>query len=145
MTPRRRRRLAVTLCVLCGAAVAAALSAAAFRENLLFFYTPSQLHAEMPDSSRPFRLGGLVETGTVQREPGDLQVRFVVRDESRRVTVTYRGVLPDLFGEGRGVVARGVWDGAIFAADEVLAKHDENYAPPGTEDAVRAGQIVGTR
>lgn len=142
MTPRHRRRLTVALCVLCGAAATIALTVAAFRQNLLFFYTPSQIHAGDFDSSRPFRLGGLVAENSLRRESGELQIQFVITDTAHRATVSYSGVTPDLFREGQGVVARGSWRDGVLYADEILAKHDENYRPPEVQDALRAAQTV---
>lgn len=142
MTPRRRRRLTVAVCVLCGAAATIALTAAAFQQNFLFFYTPSQIYAGDFDSSRPFRLGGLVAENSVSRERGDLRMSFVITDMAHRATVSYAGVLPDLFREGQGVVVRGAWRDGVLYAEEVLAKHDENYRPPAVEDALRAAQTV---
>ena len=132
MTPRRQKRLALAACIVLGTAATAALTAAAFRENLLFFHTPAQVRtqAETIDFSRPFRLGGLVEEGSVRREPGALSVEFLLTDRAASVPVVYTGVLPDLFREGKGAVVRGQWRDDKMVADEVLAKHDENYAPP---------------
>jgi cytochrome c-type biogenesis protein CcmE len=125
--------------VLAGVAVAVGLSLRAFQENLLYFYTPTQVLAGEPPEGKRFRLGGLVEKGSVRREPGALEVRFDVVDNQERMTVAYAGVLPDLFRDGQGVIAMGHFgqDG-IFRADEVLAKHDENYMPPEVADALAA-------
>ena len=142
MTPRRKRRLISAACVLFGAAAAAGLTAAAFRQNLLFFYTPSQVAAGGIDNARPFRLGGLVAKNSVQRNTGALEVRFVITDTAENVTVSYSGVLPDLFGEERGVVVRGKWENGVLFADQVLAKHDENYAPPEVLDALEAARTL---
>ncbi|TFG83652.1 MAG: cytochrome c maturation protein CcmE [Chromatiales bacterium] len=138
MTPRRQRMIVVGL-VLAGVAVAVGLSLRAFQENLLYFYTPTQVLAGEPPEGKRFRLGGLVEKGSVRREPGALEVRFDVVDNQERMTVAYAGVLPDLFRDGQGVIAMGHFgqDG-IFRADEVLAKHDENYMPPEVADALAA-------
>ncbi|MDM5147450.1 cytochrome c maturation protein CcmE [Candidatus Persebacteraceae bacterium Df01] len=138
MTPRRRRRLILVLCVLVGASATVALTVAAFRQNLLFFYTPTQILKELTFSKRPVRLGGLVVDNSIVRETGDLEVRFAVTDTINAVTVSYSGVLPDLFREGQGVVVRGVWQAGVLVADEVLAKHDENYMPPEAHDALKA-------
>ena len=130
MKPRRQRMLAVIV-ILAGVGLAVGLALQAFQENLLFFYSPTQILAgEQPDD-RKFRLGGLVASGSLQREPGELEVRFLVTDNSNAIPVSYTGVLPDLFREGQGVIAHGVLrpDGS-FEAEEVLAKHDENYMPP---------------
>jgi cytochrome c-type biogenesis protein CcmE len=130
MTPRRQRMLTVAL-VLTGVALAVGLALQAFEENLLFFYSPSQMLAGEAPEGKTFRLGGLVTTGSVHREPGEMRVRFTVTDNKESVTVYYEGVLPDLFREGQGVITNGALqaDGS-FLAEEVLAKHDENYMPP---------------
>lgn len=142
MNVRRRRRLILVLFVLLGASATAALTAAAFRENLLFFYTPSQIHSGEFDASRAFRLGGLVANDSIERKDGELEMRFVITDTAHQVTVSYAGVLPDLFREGQGVVARGEWRDGVLRADEILAKHDENYAPPEAADALRAARTL---
>ena len=138
MSPRQRRGLALGLIVLLlGGAMALVLSA--FRQNLVFFFSPSQVQAGEVPQGRAFRLGGLVETGSLQRSADGLDTRFVVTDQQRRVPVHYRGLLPDLFQEGKGVVAQGRLDGeGRFLADEVLAKHDENYMPPEAAQALKA-------
>lgn len=130
MTPRRRRMVAMTGGLVCLVA-ATALVLTAFEQNMLYFYTPTQIAAGEAPEGRRLRVGGLVEQGSVQRTPGSLEVRFDVTDLDRTITVAYAGVLPDLFREGQGVVAHG-WVGAdgLFEADEVLARHDENYMPP---------------
>jgi cytochrome c-type biogenesis protein CcmE len=130
MTPRRKRLLAV-IAILVGVGAAAALASLAFEDNLLYFYSPSQILAGEAPAGRTFRIGGLVTTGSVQRASGSLEVRFVVTDNSQSVPVRYTGLLPDLFHEGKGVIAHGHMTGSgEFVADEVLAKHDENYMPP---------------
>lgn len=136
MTPRRQRMLIVGL-VLVGVAGAVGLSLRAFQENLLYFYTPSQALAGEAPSGKKFRLGGLVEEGSVQREAGALEVRFTVTDNKDHLTVAYAGVLPDLFRDGQGVIAMGyLQPDGVFRADEVLAKHDENYMPPEVAEAL---------
>ena len=134
MKPRQRRMGLVGL-ILLGVALAVGLALQAFRENMLFFYSPSQVQAGEAPAGREFRLGGLVEKGSMQREEGQLEVRFNVADNQTRMTVYYNGVLPDLFREGQGVIAKGSLqpDGS-FRATEVLAKHDENYMPPEVAD-----------
>lgn len=103
-----------------------------FNENLVFFYTPTQiLSGEVPQGEKTYRLGGMVEVGSVQRETDSLKVSFVVSDLNNKVPVQFNGIVPDLFKEGTGVVADGQWDGTTFVATEVLAKHDEDYMPPG--------------
>lgn len=130
MTPRRRRMVAMTGGLVCLVA-ATALVLSAFEQNMLYFYTPTQIAAGEAPEGRRLRVGGLVEQGSVRRTPGSLEVRFDVTDLDCTITVAYAGVLPDLFREGQGVVAHG-WVGAdgLFKADEVLARHDENYMPP---------------
>jgi cytochrome c-type biogenesis protein CcmE len=131
--------------VIAGMAVAVGLALRAFDENLLYFYSPSQVAAGEAPPGRKFRLGGLVNTGSMRREPGQLEVRFEVTDMKETMNVSYSGVLPDLFREGQGVIAYGVMmpDGT-FRADEVLAKHDENYMPPEVADALKAQGHPGT-
>ena len=130
MTPRRRR-LVLVLAILAGVAIAGTLALQAFRENVMFFFDPTQVAKGEAPKGEWFRLGGMVEKGSVVREPGKLEVQFVVTDFQRSVPVHYAGVLPDLFREGQGVVAHGkLGADGVFTADEVLAKHDENYMPP---------------
>jgi cytochrome c-type biogenesis protein CcmE len=117
--------------VLAGVTVAGALALQAFRSNVMFFFDPSQVAAGQVPVGERFRLGGMVTKGSVQRASGSLEVRFVVTDFAKQVPVLYSGVLPDLFREGQGVVANGrLRADGTFVADEVLAKHDENYMPP---------------
>ena len=137
MTPRRRR-LVFVLLGLSGVAAAAALALSAFRDNVLYFYSPTQIAAGQAPTSKAFRVGGMVSKGSVQRAPGSLEVRFVVTDFSKDVAVSYSGVLPDLFREGQGVIARGHLSApGVFTADEVLAKHDEKYMPPEVSQSLR--------
>jgi cytochrome c-type biogenesis protein CcmE len=130
MTPRRKRLLAV-MAIVAGVGAAATLATLAFEENLLYFYSPTQILAGEVPQGRTFRIGGLVTTGSVKRSSGSLEVGFVVTDNQESVPVRYTGLLPDLFSEGKGVIAHGhLTESGEFAADEVLAKHDENYMPP---------------
>ena len=133
----RHRRFAWIAAGVAALGVAAALVLNAFESNLVFFFTPSQVAAKEAPQSRPFRIGGLVETGSLRRDPDSLTVRFRVTDTAQTIPVTYTGLLPDLFKEGKGVVAQGSLgaDGS-FHATEVLAKHDENYMPPEAKDAI---------
>jgi cytochrome c-type biogenesis protein CcmE len=126
-------------------AVAVALVLAAFQQNLVFFFTPSQVAAKEAPLDRTFRIGGMVETGSVKRQTDGLTVHFLVTDTAKSIPVVYRGALPDLFREGKGVVAQGrVGTDGVFVASEVLAKHDENYMPPEAADAVkRAHEAAG--
>jgi cytochrome c-type biogenesis protein CcmE len=134
----RTRRLGWILGGLAVLGIAAALVLNAFQSNLVFFFTPTQIAAHEAPQGRPFRVGGLVEAGSLQRESNSLTVRFRVTDTAQTIPVTYTGLLPDLFKEGKGVVAQGTLgpDG-VFRASEVLAKHDENYMPPAAADAVK--------
>ena len=136
MTPRRQRMILIGL-VATGVTVSAALALRAFQENLLFFFSPTQVAAGEAPEDRAFRIGGMVLEDSIEREPGSLTLSFVVTDYANSVPVSYTGVLPDLFGEGQGVVARGRLDpGGGFVAEEILAKHDENYMPPEVAEAL---------
>jgi len=135
MTHRQKRLLllAVSLLALGGAS---ALVLAAFKKNMVFFYSPVQVAAGEAPQHRSFRLGGMVQKGSVQREGDGLSVQFIVTDFARTIPVHYKGILPDLFREGKGVVAQGRLENGQFVADEVLAKHDENYMPPEAAKAL---------
>lgn len=135
----KRRRLYMVGALLLGVGAAAALVLTAFQDNLVFFYAPTDLLAKHVAPDRRFRLGGLVETGSVTREADGVTVHFTVTDLTNRVPVTFKGVLPDLFREGQGVVAEGALNaqGAFIAAD-VLARHDEKYMPPEVAAALKA-------
>ena len=136
MKPRQQRMLAVGLAA-AGLAIAATLTLKAFQENMMFFVSVSDVVAGEYPSNRNFRVGGLVVDGSVQREPGSLSVSFDVTDLRCVVPVVYTGVLPDLFREGQGVVAHGRMDERdVFVADEVLAKHDENYMAPEVAESL---------
>jgi len=116
----------------------AALVLTAFQENLVFFFTPTQVAAREAPQGRTFRIGGMVEKGSVRRQGDGVTVQFVITDTAKTVPVTYRGPLPDLFREGKGVVAQGqLGSDGVFQAREVLAKHDENYMPPEAAEAVK--------
>jgi cytochrome c-type biogenesis protein CcmE len=134
MMKTRHKRLAIAGVGLAGTAAIAALVLNAFEENLVFFYSPTQVVANEAPQQRTFRVGGLVEEGSVRRE--GVQVNFVITDTARTVPVRYEGILPDLFKEGKGVVAQGQMQGGVFVAREVLAKHDENYMPPEAAEAL---------
>ena len=136
MTPRQKR-LAMVAGGLAVLGIGATLILNAFNSNLVFFYSPSQVAANEAPLNRNFRIGGMVESGSVQRQADGVSVRFVVTDTARSIPVVYTGILPDLFKEGKGVVAQGKLGGdGVFRASEVLAKHDENYMPPEAADAV---------
>ncbi|MFO1376056.1 MAG: cytochrome c maturation protein CcmE [Steroidobacteraceae bacterium] len=145
MTPRRKRLIAV-VAVLAGVGAAVALALRAFDDNVMYFYSPTQIEAGEAPSGRAFRVGGLVENGSVRRRPGDLTVEFSVTDNLKRVTVQYTGLLPDLFREGQGVIAHGrLGDNGRFVADEVLAKHDENYMPPEVAASLHQKPAAGAK
>ena len=137
MNPIRRRRLWMVSLILAGAAVATTLALSALNQNLQHFYSPSDVKAGMAPAQRTFRLGGIVEEGSVKRATDSLNVQFTVTDRFQSMPVRYEGILPDLFKEGQSVVTTGSMqsDGS-FTAREVLAKHDENYMPKEVADAI---------
>ena len=144
MTPTRKRRLIGLLLILAGVGVASTVAFYSLQENMLYFQSPSDLAMQPIPPGRQFRLGGLVKPGSVERARDGLGTRFVVTDGPKEVMVEYVGILPDLFREGQGVIARGALDGSgLFEASEVLAKHDENYMPPEVADALeKSGHTV---
>jgi cytochrome c-type biogenesis protein CcmE len=133
----RHKRLALAGGALVALGAVATLVLNAFQSNLVFFYTPSQVVANEAPLARTFRIGGMVKEGSVKRD--GTRVDFVVTDTARTVNVSYVGILPDLFKEGKGVVAQGQLKGGVFVAKEVLAKHDENYMPPEAAEALKQG------
>jgi cytochrome c-type biogenesis protein CcmE len=139
MTPRQKR-MTLVFGIIAGVSVAGALALSAFRQNVTFFFDPTQVTTGAVPAGERFRLGGMVTKGSVQRAPGSLEVHFVVTDLKHDVPVSYTGVLPDLFREGQGVVAHGKMSGATFVADEVLAKHDEKYMPPEVAKSLKKRQ-----
>ena len=145
MTPRRKR-MAIALGAVAVVGAATALVLNAFQSNLVFFYTPTQIAAKEAPSGRTFRLGGLVVEGSVKRD--GVKVNFEVTDTAKIVPVQFSGILPDLFKEGKGVVAQGQLENGVFQAKEVLAKHDENYMPPEAAEALKnaalANQMAAT-
>jgi cytochrome c-type biogenesis protein CcmE len=134
----RHKRLALAATLLLATGAIAALVFNAFQSNMVFFYTPTQVEAKEAPANRTFRIGGMVQEGTVKRD--GLHVNFIVTDTAKTVAVRYQGVLPDLFQEGKGVVAQGQLKDGVFVAREVLAKHDENYMPPEAAHAVKQAQ-----
>ena len=137
MTPRQKRMITV-VAILAGVGIATVFALQSFQKNLLYYYSPSQIQAGEAPSARSFRVGGLVENGSLKREPGSLEVRFTLTDYAHQQSVSYTGVLPDLFREGQGVIARGkMGSDGMFVAEEVLAKHDENYMPPEAKDSLK--------
>ncbi len=146
MKPRTKRAL-IIVGGLAALGIATTLVLNAFQSNMVFFFSPSQVAAQEAPRERSFRLGGMVEQGSLQRDDKSLTVRFVVTDFAQKTPVTYTGLLPDLFREGKGVVAQGkLGPDGVFHAEQVLAKHDENYMPPEAADALakaRKGQLPG--
>ena len=138
MNPVRKKRLLIVLAILAGVGIAVGLALSALQQNINLFYTPTQIAAgEAPQGTR-IRAGGMVKKGSLERSADSLDVRFVVTDFAKEVTIHYRGILPDLFREGQGIVALGKLDGTgVLVADEVLAKHDEKYMPPEVSKALK--------
>ena len=140
----RHKRAAIVVGVLAAVGVAVALVLNAFNSNLVFFYTPSQVAAKDAPIGRTFRIGGLVQAGSLERT--GVTVNFLVTDTAKTIPVRYRGVLPDLFKEGKGVVAQGkLGPDGVFVASEVLAKHDENYMPPEAAEALQKAQAGNSK
>ena len=138
---KRSRRKVLVLTVVFGVATASVLGLTAFEENLLYFYSPTQVKTGEAPQAHSFRVGGLVVDGSVKRAPDSLTVQFDVTDNEESMTVEYTGILPDLFREGQGIVAMGSYNSdGRFVADEVLAKHDEKYMPPEVADALKAAE-----
>jgi len=134
---RRHKRIGFIVAGLAALGIAAAFVLTAFQSNLVFFFSPSQVAANEAPVNRTFRIGGLVENGTIKRQGDGLTVQFTVTDTAKSIPVVYKGILPDLFKEGKGCVAQGrLGADGVFYADEVLAKHDENYMPPEAGDAI---------
>ena len=146
LPPAARRRAIGVLALLVGVTLAVGLALLALRENINLFYSPSQVAAGEAPTGRVVRVGGLVEQGSVRRAAEGLDVEFVLTDGAERVTVRYRGILPDLFREGQGIVAQGrIGPDGVLVADQVLAKHDENYMPPRVAEALREAHERGVR
>lgn len=140
MNKRSKRKMLVVL-VLFGVSIATVLGLTAFEENLLYFYSPTQIKNGEAPRLRNFRAGGLVVAGSVERATESLLVKFNLTDNVETIAVEYSGILPDLFREGQGIVAMGAFnDKGVFVASEVLAKHDENYMPPEVADALKAAE-----
>jgi cytochrome c-type biogenesis protein CcmE len=137
VNPLRKKRLFIVLAIIAGVGIAVALALSALQQNINLFYTPTQIaNGDAPQDTR-IRAGGLVEEGSVTRSSDSLETDFVVTDGAKRVTIRYSGILPDLFREGQGIVAMGKLDASnVLIADEVLAKHDENYMPPEVMQAL---------
>jgi len=136
MTPRQKRMVTV-VAILAGVGIATTFALKSFNQNLLYYYSPTQVSAGEAPTTRTIRVGGLVQNNSMKRQPGSLEITFVLTDFQKEIPVSYTGVLPDLFREGQGVIARGRLDGNRFVAEEVLAKHDENYMPPEVADSLK--------
>ncbi|HET7158759.1 MAG TPA: cytochrome c maturation protein CcmE [Burkholderiales bacterium] len=145
MKPRHKRALLI-VGGLAALSIAAALVLSAFQQNLVFFFTPTQIAANEAPQGRMFRVGGMVEPGSVKRQADGVTVSFIVTDTAKGIPVVYRGQLPDLFREGKGVVTQGrLGADGTFQASEVLAKHDENYMPPEAADALNQAHAAKAR
>ena len=146
MTPKRKQRLMMVCLMLCGVGVAVAFGVNAFKQNIMLFHSPSDVAAGAVKPGQPFRVGGMVIDGSVQRSSEDLAVTFELTDHAQNIPVSFTGILPDLFREGQGIVAMGaINEEGTFIATEVLAKHDENYMPPEVAEALeKAGKMPGT-
>lgn len=142
LNPVRRKRLTLALVIVVGVGAAVGLTLYALKQNINLFYSPSQIVAGEAPFNRSVRVGGLVVPGSVQREPNSLKVVFTLTDTAQQVQVQYTGILPDLFREGQGIIARGrLVDGGSIQADEVLAKHDENYMPPEVASSLKEAGV----
>lgn len=145
MKPRQKRMVLILL-ALTGVGIAATLATTALRSNLSYYYSPFQIAAGEAPKDQIIRVGGLVKEGSMKREPGNLTLEFVVTDNKAETTIHYAGILPDLFKEGTGMVGKGrMGEDGIFYADEVLAKHDEDYLPPEVKDSLEAVHEQGTK
>lgn len=143
MSPLKRKRLGVILALLAGLSLAVFFLLQAFNENMMFFYSTTDVKQGKAPINQPFRLGGMVAENSVTRSNTSLEVRFVVTDFQNHVTVSYQGILPDLFREGQGVIAKGQLNADnLFLATEILAKHDETYMPPEVADALKKAEKI---
>lgn len=142
----RHKRLAFIVIGLAGLGIASALILKAFNSNMVFFFSPTQVASKEAPLGRSFRLGGMVETGSIERENDGLTVHFMVTDNNVTIPVIFTGILPDLFQEGQGAIAQGkLGEDGVFYADEVLAKHDETYMPPEVAEALEEGKLMKER
>lgn len=137
MHPVRRKRLLIILAIIITSSAAVGLITFALRENMNMFFPPADFFNGNAPMSKDIRLGGFVDKGSIQRDSNSLDVRFAIGDGQHSVPVLYSGILPDLFVEEQAAIATGKWDGKIFIATEVLAKHDENYTPPEIQDSMK--------
>ena len=146
MTPKRKKRLYLVVLMVLGIGTATVLAINAFEENLMFYYPPAEVVAGKAPNDHPFRMGGLVTQGSVKRLEDGLTVQFDLTDNAETVTVQYTGILPDLFREGQGIISLGkLTEDGVFVADEVLAKHDENYMPPEVADSLQTAHQEGVQ
>lgn len=136
----RQKRFVFIILALAAVGVASTLVVNAMRSNITYFYSPSQVVAGEAPNDQQFRIGGMVVRDSLKRDPESIRVRFTVTDNAENYEVVYDGILPDLFAEGQGAVARGRLDNGVFVAEEVLAKHDESYMPPEVADAMQPGE-----
>lgn len=142
---KHKKRLAIVLLMVVGIGITVTLAVIAFNENMLYFFSPTQVMAGEAPMDRVIRVGGMVTKGSVERASDSLHVKFSVTDYAHTIPVEYIGILPDLFREGQGIVAIGqMQEGNTFLADEVLAKHDENYMPPEVADALKKAEETST-
>jgi len=146
MTPKRKQRLMLVGLILLGSALTVAFAVTAFRSSIMLFHSPADVVAGNVEVGKPFRLGGMVVDGSVKRTPNSVEVSFDLTDYNDAVTVKFNDILPDLFREGQGIVAKGqLSPDGVFIASQVLAKHDENYMPPEVAEALeKAGKMPGT-
>jgi len=141
MTPKRQKRLMLIIAMVVGVSIAVGLILKAFNQNLMYFYSTTEVQEGLAPQGQMIRLGGLVVEGSVNRPKNDVMIEFKLTDNQSEVTVRYSGILPDLFREGQGILAHGQLNQQhIFIADEVLAKHDENYMPPEVADSLQQSQ-----
>ncbi|MGH8379129.1 MAG: cytochrome c maturation protein CcmE [Gammaproteobacteria bacterium] len=141
MTPTRRKRLIIVAVLVAGVTIAAGLGLQAFRQNLLYYFTPAQVADGDARPGQQFRMGGLVAMGSVKRTPGSMTVHFILTDMQRSIPVVYTGILPDLFRQGQGIVVHGKLDkNGLFVADQVLAKHDAKYMPPEVAASIKKAE-----
>ena len=136
----RQKRFVFIVVALAAVALASVLVVKALRSNITYYYSPSQVVDGEAPADQPFRIGGMVVRGSLQRDPNSVRVRFKVTDNAEQFEVVYDGILPDLFSEGQGAVARGRLGNGVFVAEEVLAKHDESYMPPEVADSMKPGE-----
>ncbi len=137
MNPKRKKRLTYVVLIVIGVGIAVGLMVTAFQQNMMYFITPTEIIAGTAPEGRTIRLGGVVSEGSLKREDDGITVHFKVTDNANEIPVLYKGILPDLFREGQGIIAMGkVNSNGLFIADEVLAKHDENYMPPEVMEAL---------